>query len=429
MMELQLDPHNLEAEHAVLGSMLIDSHCIPNVVVKLCVNDFYIKANGDIYETISQMTKASETIDPVTVLDKMKEFGVYNDDSPGYIRDLMLITPTSSNAMEYVKILKKVSARRHLLQLADEAKDRLIAREPVTETAMWLRNESAAIAARAANRSLLSSTDVLLKFQKYRVDLEKGLRKAVVSTGYPRLDKILGGGLANEGLYFLGARPGIGKTTLALNIADRIASRKVPTCLISLEMSIDQITAKRLAIESGISSTALLNNPDTSQEQWQRLNAASQKLATHHLLINNTSTATVDEIEQMATQVEGLGLLVIDYFGLIMHTGGKTLPEKLEHTSNALKRLARSLGVPVLCLAQLNREVESRPGGEPRISDLRYSGAAEQDADGVILLHRYNSEATDETTPVPLKVIVGKNRHGEVGHTDMNLYLINGRIK
>lgn len=417
------------AEQSLIGSILVGGEkLLDKVRHKITSDDFQIEGDGALYCAACALADDGETIDPVSVLSKSAENGAEIDAE--YVRDIMLLTPSVSNIEIYASEVIKLAARQRLKSLIDKSTEKVNSGEPVSEICSWLRSEAAEMAERTSSGGLITGTHALLKFTEYRRELEAGNSKAVVSTGYAQLDEVLGGGLVNEGLYFLGARPGCGKTTLALNIAGRVSERGIPVLFVSLEMSINQLTAKRLSIATGISSTWLLNNPDNLGDKWKEISSASRLLSECPLQFNRASGAAVGDIGQLASQIKGLGMLVIDYFGLINHAEGRSLYEKATHTSNSLKRLARSLGVPVLCLAQLNREVEGRGGdGKPRVSDLRDSGAAEQDADGVLLLHRFKTDADEKRVPVPLEIIVGKNRHGGTGNVNVNFYLVNGRVR
>ena len=196
----------------------------------------------------------------------------------------------------------------------------------------------------------------------------------------------------------------------------------------TLEMSKEQITAKRIAVDAGVPYDNVFNGK-LSPEEFSKVTAACSKLSEYPLEINRKPSASVSDIAFFAHQVKGLGLIVIDYLGLIQQERGKSLYEKVTETSNSLKRLARSLNVPILCLAQLNRESEGRLNKKPRVSDLRDSGAIEQDADGILLLYRdMENQPEDGIMPADLGCIVGKNRHGKTGEVPFLFYLPTGRI-
>ena len=252
---------------------------------------------------------------------------------------------------------------------------------------------------------------------------------AYCRTGFPLLDKKLGGGMFKQGLYIVGARPGMGKTTLGINIADNIAKAGKLVLFISLEMSRTQIMSKRIAREGGINYTLLMAG-GLSDNGKQAAQDAVEVLKGRPFLLTDKSGLTAADIGQMARQVSGLGAVVIDYFGLIKATeedAPKPRYEQMTDISADLKALAKRLKIPMLVLCQLNRENMNRGKDKsPTLSDLRDTGAIEQDADAVILLHRpeYYSDETKTANYAPperenINLIVAKNRHGETGTVTM----------
>ena len=420
-------PHSAEAEQSVIGSMLIDPSCITDVLGRTSIEDFYLPINRNVFNVISEMNHTGKKIDPVTVLDQMKKDGTYTDESQGYVLELMQVTPTAANVMKYVEILNNETMKRGLLNLTTEAANKVRNNEKPQNICSYIQGETEKLAESQTRSDLISSLDACTEFYNMLDEMSGSKRKPYVRSGYEQLDAILGGGFVNEGLYIIAARPGCGKTTLGLQIADRAAKSGIPTIFMSLEMSRFQITAKRVAVITGMSSNKITTG-EVYDEEFKKIENACSELSDYPLAINRKPSATVDEIGFLARQVKGLGLVVVDYLGLIRNSAGKSLYEKATDTSNNLKRLARTLGVPIICLAQLNREVEGR-GGKPRISDLRDSGAIEQDADGILLLHR-NMEDIPENdyTPTELICTVGKNRHGKTGEMRFQFFLSSGRI-
>ena len=421
-------PHNVKAEQSVLGSMLIDPSCITDVLGKAKQEDFYIDTNSTIFEIISEMHSRREKIDPVTVIDKMKSKGVYENDTNDYLLQLMQTTPTAANVMKYVDILKSETMRRELYTLSESVKlDVQNGTEP-KDICAQLQSQADKIAESQTSNGLVSSLDACNQFFEY-IDLAmSGEMKHSVKTGYGDIDHILGSGMRNGGLYILAARPGCGKTTLALQIAEKVAKTGKQVLFMSLEMSKEEITAKRLAVETGITYDKILNG-DLTNAEYKKVIEALGVIGETPITINLFPSASVNAIAFLAQQVKNLGFVVIDYLGLIQQSTGKSLYEKTTETSKELKRLARTLNVPILCLAQLNREVEGRTGNKPRVSDLRDSGAIEQDADGIFLLYRNQEEQPEnEYTPADLNSIVGKNRHGKTGEARLAFFLSSGRI-
>ena len=272
-----------------------------------------------------------------------------------------------------------------------------------------------------------ATAQTMERFYQHRAQVDAG-EGGFLTTGLRALDQMLGGGLLNSGLYVLAARPGMGKTALALQIADHMAQNHGGVLYISLEMDLEQIAARRLARLIRMPVHRLLMDR-LDEQTCARMAQAAGQLSQLPLYLNRQSWAGVDQVEQLARQVPGLRCIVIDYFGLLRPAEGKgSRYEAMTQISGALKALARSRGVPVLCLAQLNRELTQRRDCRPKLSDLRDTGALEQDADGVILLHR-EDYYQDGPAPDPclLDLILAKNRHGPTGECQMAFYLAQGR--
>lgn len=423
--EYLIVPHNPEAEQAVLGSMLIDPKCINDVMCKTSSEDFYIELNKGIYDIIRHLHGKGAKIDPVIVLDKLTTSD--RAEMRTYLMELMQVTPTAANVMKYVEILNSETMKRKIREVTQTITENLQGGMSPQDVCAYAQDKIGMIAETQSSQDLISSLDACSEFYNYLDELSEG-KKPYVRTGYSSLDYVLGGGFVNEGLYILAARPGIGKTTIAIQIADAVAKSGIPTLFMSLEMSKNQITAKRIASETAINYTRVITG-DIETAERTKVAEACGKLSEYPLTINRKPSATVDEIGFLARQVKGLGFIVIDYLGLIRNNNGKSLYEKITDTSNNLKRLARTLGVPILCLAQLNREVEGRTGGKPKTSDLRDSGAIEQDADGILLLHRNTEEVIEnDSTPTELTCTIGKNRHGRTGEVRFTFFMSNGRI-
>ena len=420
-------PHSHEAEQAVIGSLLIDPACAIDVLSRTNADDFYISKNREMFEAIYAMHQKGKTIDPVTVIDQMKRNGTYTDDTQGYMLELMQVTPTAAHVMKYVEILNRETMKRDVLTVSQNATMQIHDGENPQNVCSYLQGETEKIADKQIKGDLITSLDACNEFFNYLDGMTES-KKPYVKSGYEQLDFILGGGFANEGLYIIAARPGCGKTTLGLQIADKAAKAGTPTLFMSLEMSRNQITAKRIAVATGLNYNSVIMG-EVYGDDCKKIAEACAELSDYPLVINRKPSATVDEIGFLAKQVKGLGLVVVDYLGLIRNNNGKSLYEKTTDTSNNLKRLARTLGVPVICLAQLNREVEGRNNSKPRISDLRDSGAIEQDADGILLLHRdMDNIPQNDYDPTELFCTVGKNRHGRTGEMSFSFFLSSGRI-
>ena len=417
------------ASQSVAGSILIDAACLSAVRQQVRADDFEIAADRAIFESACRLADAGQAVDVVTILQDARRHGA--DLSEEYAATLLKVTPTAANAAQYAAAVHSEAVRRRLsgigLQLAEASGD--MARTPagiISETAAALETADA-----APQAGMRSSSDALTEFLEYRGQLESG-REVAVSTGYPGLDKLLGGGMLNQGLYILAARPGCGKTTLGLKIAESAA--KNGACLFfSLEMSTEQITARRIAAESGLSIGRLMVGKSLSDDESGRVANAASVLSEHDFRLNRAPSASVSDIAQAAHLTKNLRLVVVDYLGLVRSDErGLSIYERVTKNSAALKALARSLNVPILCLCQLNRASEQRTDKQPSMADLRDSGAIEQDADAVILLHRpamYENVQQKPWEAQTLTAIVAKNRHGNTGRLDFDFWGSSGNIK
>lgn len=415
----------IQAESYVCGAILIDADCLPEVMEHLTADDFILEQNRAIFKAAVELDRADEPIDPITVLKKAG--AVVSRD---YLLDLIQVTSTAANAGVYAEEVRKASMRRALRALADTLTERTGISDDPREVIGDAQSELERIEAQDTRKELSSSSDIMLAFYEHRKKVESG-SGGYVPTKFKDLDKILGGGFLNTGFYILAARPGMGKTTFAIGLAEAISEEVGPVLFVSLEMDEDQIAAKRLSRCSGVSYDSLMTG-HLSETEYARVAEHSSKLARNPFTVNKKPYATIDDIANMARKVKDLAFVVIDYFGLIKAEGKfRNKYESATETSGQLKALARKLGKPILCLAQINRENTQRQDKRPQLSDLRDTGALEQDADGVIFLHcptYYNTERTNPWEPDPMEIIVAKNRHANTGVCNAAFYRAVGKI-
>jgi len=413
-------PQSLEAEQAVLGSILIDSRCVADIVGIVSPEDFYLKQNREIFETIYTMFNFSQTIDPVTVLNKMKELGVYQDNSRDYILQLMEITPTAANAVRYANIVREKAMLRGLAQAAMDISETVYS-EVGTASEMLESAEKKIYALRKGERndSLEHIGTVLHKVFDRLTELSQSDSMIPgLSTGLRDLDSKING-LNKSDLLLVAARPAMGKSAFALNIAVNVAKKYNKTVAVfNLEMSREQLAMRLLASESFIDMQKLATGK-LNEDEWGKLCMASAALSQTDIRIDDNPSVTVAEMNAKLRRVENLGLVVIDYLQLMQGSGyGKASDNRVtvvSDISRSLKIMAKELNVPVVCLSQLSRNCESRNDKRPILSDLRESGAIEQDADSVMFLYRdeyYNENTEDKGLA---ECIVAKNRHGETG--------------
>ena len=414
-------PHSLEAEQSVLGSILIDSQCVADVIGVVRADDFYLEQNREIYQTIYTMFNYSQVIDPVTVLDKMKELGFYTDKSRDYILQLMEITPTAANVVRYANIVREKSMLRGLKKAGTEIVE-LVSSETGSPSEMLELAEKKIYALRKGERedSLEHIGTVLHKVFDRLTELSQS-DSAIpgLSSGLRDLDHKING-LNKSDLLLVAARPAMGKSAFALNLAVNVAKKyKMTVAIFNLEMSREQLAMRLLASESFIELQKLATGK-LSEEEWSKLCMASAALSQVDIRIDDNPSVTVADINAKCRRIgDYLGLVVIDYLQLMQGSGyGKNSDNRVNVVSDisrSLKIMAKELNVPVVCLSQLSRAVESRTDKRPILSDLRESGAIEQDADSVMFLYRdeYYNENSEEKGIA--ECIVAKNRHGETG--------------
>ena len=414
-------PQSLEAEQAVLGSMLIDSRCIADVIGMLRPEDFYLQQNRDIYETIYSMFNYSEVVDPVTVLDKMKTRGVFTEQSTGYVMQLMEITPTAANVRQYAQIVRDKALLRAIAEAAADINESVY--ENAGTASEILENaEKKIFALRKDNAgdSLEHIGTVLLKvFDRLQELAESGNAFPGLSSGLMDLDRKING-LNKSDLILIAARPGMGKTSLALNITLNAAKKSGKTiAFFSLEMSREQLGMRLMSNESFVDNQKLATG-QLSEAEWAKIGLASSALSQTDIRVDDNPTITVAEINAKCRRLDNLGLVVVDYLQLMTSSGerysvNENRQQIVSDISRALKIMAKELNVPVICLSQLSRANEARQDKRPMLSDLRESGAIEQDADIVMFLYRDDYYHEDSPEKNVAECIVAKNRHGETG--------------
>ena len=418
-------PYSSQAEQAVIGSMLIDPRCIAEIVKKLRADEFYVRANRDVYETILAMFSYGQTVDPVTVIDQMKVRGVYDENVPGYLAEIMRVTPTSANAMEYAAIIKDRALLRSISTVADEINAMVYEGSGAAEDV--LEASEAKLHAVRENRGSGGLKEIRHVMQNVFDAMSEaaasGSRIPGLSTGLPDLDDLILG-LNKSELVIIAARPGMGKTSIALNIALNVAmTQHKKVAIFSLEMSREQLVTRLLSRAALVPSQNLFTGRLTDQ-QWRDVAAAANTLSACDILIDDNSTLTVADMNAQCRTIRGLDLVVIDYLQLMSSAGGRgfsneSRTQAVSDISRMMKVMAKQLGVPVICLSQLNRAAEARQDKRPLLSDLRESGSIEQDADVVIGLYREGYNNRECENPNLAEAIVLKNRKGQTGTVNL----------
>ena len=415
-------PHSPQAEQAVLGSMLIDADCVKDVMDKLQAQDFYLRTNREIFETIYHMFVYSQPIDGVTVAGELEKNGLYNDNTRSYLLQLMEVTPTSANVMEYVRIVQDKSLMRQVAQAAGNIT--AMVQEGGGAAGDMLEAAEQQIYAIRRGRSAQGMVTVGMVLgdvmsQLAELSANGGRTVPGLSTGLSAVDAKING-MNKSDLLLLAARPGMGKTSMALNVALSAARESGKTVAIfSLEMSKEQLVTRLIASEGLVENQRLITG-NLRESDWQRIAEAASALSRMDIRIDDNPLLTVADMNAKCRRLENLGLVVIDYLQLMTSAGGKgysgeNRQQAVSDISRMLKIMAKELQVPVLCLSQLSRANEKREDKRPMLSDLRESGAIEQDADSVLFLYRdeyYNPNTQDKNIA---ECIIAKNRHGETG--------------
>ena len=417
-------PHSPEAEQAVLGSMLIDADCIKDVMDKLQPQDFYLQQNREIFETIYSMFIYSRPIDGVTVAREMEKNGVYRDDTRAYLLQLMEVTPTSANVMEYAGIIRDKALLRSMAKAAGDIA--AMVQEGVGTAGDLLsaaEQKIYAIRQGRGSQEMATVGAVLNDVMEHLAKLTAGSEPPGLSTGLSAVDRKING-LNKSDLLLLAARPGMGKTSMALNVALSAAKASGKTVAIfSLEMSKEQLVTRLLANEGLIENTRLATG-NLRESDWEKIAQAASVLNQTNIRIDDNPLLTVADMNAKCRRLENLGLVVIDYLQLMTSAGGKgysgeNRQQAVADISRMLKIMAKELQVPVLCLSQLSRANEKREDKRPMLSDLRESGAIEQDADIVMFLYRDDYYNEDSEKRNIAECIVAKNRHGETGKVEL----------
>ena len=419
-------PYSSQAEQAVIGSMLIDPRCIAEVIKKLRPDEFYVRANRDIFETIVAMFSYGQTVDPVTVLDQMKVRGVHDDNTPGYLAEIMRVTPTSANAMEYAAIVRDRALLRSIGTVADEINAMVYEGSGEADSVLEAAESKMYALREGRGTSGLKEIRYVMQnvFDAMSEAASSGSKIPGLSTGLPDLDNMILG-LNKSELILIAARPGMGKTSIALNMALSVAmTQHKKVAIFSLEMSREQLVSRLLSRASLVPSQNLLTG-QLSEQQWRDVAAAANTLSESPILIGDNPPLTVSDMNAQCRMVKDLDLVVIDYLQLMQSAGSghswsnESRTQAVSDISRMLKIMAKQLDVPVICLSQLSRANESRQDKRPMLSDLRESGAIEQDADVVIGLYRdgyYNRECEN---PNLAEAIVLKNRKGQTGTVNL----------
>ncbi len=414
-------PFSMIAEQSLLGSILIDPQSLNEVVEIITADDFYLTEHTQIFTAMRELFLVNKEIDVVTLIDTLVTKGIY-DKSGGedYIRTLYQAVPNSLNVKDYAAIVKQKSLLRKLIDACSDISDKAYSEEgDAGQLVDYAESTIFDIAQGRDTKSFRHIRDVIRNvYENLHTMATEGESAQGTKTGFSGIDNVLAG-MGNSDLILVGARPGMGKTSFALNIGTNVALQTGKTvCMFSLEMSAEQLVTRVISSEAMIDSYALRTGK-LDPKQWEDIATATTRLSGCNILIDDTSGITVTGMKGKLRRIKNLGLVVIDYLQLMQsdrRNDGNRVQEVAD-ISRALKIMAKELNVPIICCAQLSRGPESRTDKRPMLSDLRDSGAIEQDADTVIFLYRdeyYVTDKSDEESSVA-EIIIAKNRHGSTG--------------
>ncbi len=419
----KLPPQNLEAEQSVLGGILIENESINKVIESLTVDDFYREGHRKIFHALINLLERDEPADLITLTNELRKLD--HLDAVGgasYLASLIDSVPTAANIEYYAKIVKEKAILRRLIQTSTEIitqsyQDRGDVEGFIDEAERAIFE----ISEKRVKRSFYSIRDVVKESFK---TLEKLFEKKDLVTGVPsgfkELDRLTAGFHASD-LIIVAGRPSMGKTALCLNLAQYAAiEKRVPVAIFSLEMSKEQLVIRMLCSEAKVEGTKLRTGFLTESD-WPMLTLAAGNLSDAPIFIDDTAAVTVLELRAKARRLKaehGLGLLIVDYLQLMKGRAKvESRQQEISEISRSLKALAKELDIPVIAVSQLSRKTEERTGNRPQLSDLRESGAIEQDADLILFIYRdevYNRSEENPNKGIA-EVIIGKQRNGPIG--------------
>lgn len=416
----KIPPQSLEIEQSLLGSLMLDRNAINKVADMLAPEDFYRHAHREIYAVCRELFEKGESIDFLSLSNRLKEKGsLENVGGNSYLTELVNIVPSAAHVASYARIIRHKRVLRDLISASQEIElmgyDEA---ENIEEVLDEAEKKIFNIAQIGITQNFTAIRDTLPAAFERIERLSQGNSTRGLSTGYVDLDKILSG-LQNTDLFILAARPSLGKSTLALNIAANVALKEnVPVAVFSLEMSKDQMVDRLISAYSGVDLWKIRTGK-LDVANFENIQRALGILAEMPLFIDDVGSPSVLQMKALCRRLQadkGLGLLIIDYLQLMEPLNRQASPvQQVSENSRALKGLARELNIPVLVVSQLSRAVEQRIPPIPKLSDLRESGAIEQDADVVAFIYREDRYREESTQKGVAEIIIAKHRNGPVG--------------
>ena len=416
-------PHSVEAEQSVVGAMLMDKDAILAASEIICGDDFYQNAYGVIFDSMVELFNEGKPVDLITLQERLKEKEVPPEiSSLEFVRDLVAAVPTSANVRYYAQIVSDKAVMRKLIKMNDELSNICYAGNEPLESVLEKTEKS--VFQLLQNRNAGEYVPIRQVVMNALEKVEKASKSKGTVTGIPTgfidLDYKLSG-LQPSDLVLVAARPSMGKTAFVLNIAQYVAFKKDKcTAIFSLEMSKEQLVNRLFSLESQVDAQALRTG-NMKDSDWEKLIEAAGIIGQSNLIIDDTPSISISELRSKCRKYKmehGLDLIIIDYLQLMSGSVGgrsESRQQEISDISRSLKALARELNVPVIALSQLSRAVEQRPDKRPMLSDLRESGAIEQDADVVMFIYRDEYYNKDSEYKKLAEIIIAKQRHGPVG--------------
>lgn len=417
----KVPPHSLEAEQSVVGSMIMDKDAITTASEIISSEDFYQHQYGLLFDAMVELFNEGKPVDLITLQEKMKEKELPSElSSIEFIRDLMTAVPTSANVKYYANIVREKATLRRLIKVTESITNECyLNREKLEVILEETEKQVFDVVQNKSSGDFVSIKDIVIKSLESIESAAKNKGSVTgIATGFYDLDYKTAG-LQPSDLILIAARPSMGKTAFVLNIAEYVAVKSnITTAIFSLEMSKDQLVKRIISMNSKVDSQAIRSG-ELQDDDWVKLVESARSIGNSNLIIDDTPGISIGELRSKCRKFKlehNLGLVIIDYLQLM--SGGKkaeSRQQEISDISRSLKALAREISAPVIALSQLSRAVEQRPDKRPMLSDLRESGAIEQDADVVMFIYRddyYNHDSEDAGVS---EIIIGKQRNGPTG--------------
>jgi len=423
----KLPPQNVEAEQSVLGGILIENEAVNKVMEILTADDFYRDAHSRIFNALISLSERDEPADLITLTNELRKIDQLDSiGGASYLASLIDSVPTAANIEYYAKIVKEKAILRKLIQTSTEIitqsyQDRGDVEGFLDEAERAIFE----ISEKRVKPSFYSIRDIVKEsFKTIERLFEKKELVTGVPSGFKELDRLTAGFHASD-LIIVAGRPSMGKTALCLNLSQYAAiEKRIPVAIFSLEMSKEQLVIRMLCSEAQVEGTRLRTGFLTESD-WPKLTLAAGNLSDAPIFIDDSAAISVLELRAKARRLKGehgLGMLIIDYLQLMKgRTRVESRQQEISEISRSLKALAKELNIPVIAVSQLSRKTEERTGNRPQLSDLRESGAIEQDADLILFLYRdevYN-RSEDNPNKGKAELIIGKQRNGPIGKIDL----------